>query len=220
LIAIWPHFGWDGISDLHPMDDGSDELIVERLAAVVGIPTLRLSPAFREHFATLDGTTPRALYSVSSDAMHPTAAGAVVAARALEQRIADGLQLEPAADGEIDPLARALAQRKGDRPPERYKPYTNQGGVLGKLGRHREAIASYELALEHGPPPGWAGIIHYNIGLAAERNCDLERARQEYERAIELRPDKTYAEVRLRALPGRESACEESENAGPSSQEE
>jgi lysophospholipase L1-like esterase len=224
LLGVWPHFADGAIIDPHPMDDGSGELVIERLAAGFGIPTFRFSEPFRAHLETLDGASPREAYSTQSDTMHPTPLATGIAARALQQWIDEASSAgsagsagsaERAAVVELDAELLALARRKGERQPERFKLYSNVGSELGRQGDYEGAIASYERALEEEQTDGWRAIHHYNIGVAAERAGDLARARSAYTRSIELRPDQTPAKQRLARLDA--ASEQEPPNADPAS---
>ena len=83
VVAIWPSFLDDEIRDVHPMPGGGDELVVERLARANGIPALRLSEAFRrDRDARSEPANPRLAYT-NGDGMHPSSAGARLAAQAI-----------------------------------------------------------------------------------------------------------------------------------------
>jgi lysophospholipase L1-like esterase len=201
VLGVWPHFGDDAIVDPHPMDDDSGELVIERLAAAEGIATFRFSEAFRAHHAEHGERTPRVAYSTQADTMHPTPLAAGIAARALREHI-EGARLGPRASrDERLAAARALARRKGERAPERFKLHANVGSELARAGDYAGAIAAYERALaEEDQTDGWRALHWYNLGVAAEKAGDPARARAAYQRAIALRPHQTPARHRLERL--------------------
>ena len=85
LVAIWPRFTETNIVEVERGEIRTDDAVlsVESTAKNVGLPTLRLSKAFRADWrARGRSPAPAALYS-QPDGMHPTAEGARVAARAL-----------------------------------------------------------------------------------------------------------------------------------------
>lgn len=211
LIGVWPHFSEDVITDPHPMEDGSGDLVIERLARSAGIASFRFSDVLRAHRPSLGDVTPRAAYSVQSDTMHPTPLAARVVSGALAARIAEVLQAGLPTPTGVDAAAVALAREKGMRAPERFKVDVNMGTAFADRGEYARAIALFERALEGQMSPGWAALIHYNIGNAARLSGDLDRARAEYERAVALRPDQTPAKHRLAQLDAVQS--EEVSNA-------
>ena len=87
LIAIWPRFLDDGIVETPSVSDRDPTPLVERLAAMFGLPSTRLAPAFRRHRAeAADVSNPRLHYS-SGDSLHPSPRGAAVAASALKESV-------------------------------------------------------------------------------------------------------------------------------------
>lgn len=96
LIAIWPRFTDRRVTDSPALDSrlegGRRELVIERLAAIHGIETLRLSPAFRSDWReqTQPASSPKAFYTLG-DGLHPNLVGTALAARSLDSALA-GLQ--------------------------------------------------------------------------------------------------------------------------------
>ena len=77
----------DRIVDLPQMPGGAGELVIERLAAMYGIPALRLSTRFEEQLALRgDDANPRLLYTIG-DRMHPSPEGCRVTAVALREAL-------------------------------------------------------------------------------------------------------------------------------------
>jgi len=203
MLGVWPHFATDGVTDPHPMGDGSGALVVERLAEGLGIPTFRFSDTFRRDFEQRAGPgTPRSLYTVQSDTMHPNPLAASVAASAIVQSLAVTTRrvAAPAGSGEVDAAALDLARAKGEREPERFKIHANVGNELAARGDFAAAIEAFERALAEEQSDGWRAVHHYNLGLAAENAGDHERAKLAYRTAVALRPDQTPAAARLRRL--------------------
>lgn len=120
LIAIWPDFRREGIADFE--NESGPRLLVERLAATHGLPTIRLAPAFRGHFAEVNAAPdPRTFYTVDADGMHPNRTGAEVAAGILKEYLIDSTPPGPPYQpGAPDPEAVAEAARRGgnDEVPE------------------------------------------------------------------------------------------------------
>jgi lysophospholipase L1-like esterase len=82
LVAIWPRFLNDRIADVCFMPQGSDQLVIEHLAAMYDIPSIRLSEFFRQHLSESAGdVNPRLRYS-SGDELHPSPEGSQVTAEA------------------------------------------------------------------------------------------------------------------------------------------
>ncbi len=85
LVAIWPRFLDDRIADVCFMPQGSEQLVVEHLAAMHDIPSVRLSEFFQRHHAESAGAVnPRLRYS-SGDELHPSPEACRVAAEALKR---------------------------------------------------------------------------------------------------------------------------------------
>ncbi len=121
LIAIWPRFFDDRIDDVPKMPDDDNQLVIEQLAAIHGIPAIRLSEFFKQHRAALSGDVNPRLRYTSGDQLHPSAEGCQVAAEALK-RVLDELELgnlpavlEPPSQSLKD--AAAVAKRSVPRNP-------------------------------------------------------------------------------------------------------
>jgi len=114
VIAVWPHFTDATIQDFR--DDPGPLLLVERLAAMHGLPCIRLAPTFRKHYASqATSEKPSKLYNVRDDGMHPNATAAAVAATALKSYLTDPLPpAPPYVQGAPDPEAVAAAAQRGD----------------------------------------------------------------------------------------------------------
>ncbi|NJO50290.1 MAG: tetratricopeptide repeat protein [Leptolyngbyaceae cyanobacterium RM2_2_4] len=63
--------------------------------------------------------------------------------------------------------------------------YINQGRVLANQGKHEEAIAAYNIALDFNPT---LGVIYNNLGNSLQSLDRFEEAIEAYRRAIELTP--------------------------------
>src|SRR5262249_40492614 len=79
--------------------------------------------------------------------------------------------------------------------PLEPRPYINLALCLDQLGRGAHAEATLSAALSH-PPRDWA--LHDDLGQMLLRHGDRERARAEFERALELNPN--YAPDRANLL--------------------
>jgi lysophospholipase L1-like esterase len=93
LVAIWPRFENARITDANALPgklkEGPRELVIERLAAMHGVESVRLSPAFRRDWRARgkEGGNPAAFYTLA-DGLHPNAGGAALAARGLDEALA------------------------------------------------------------------------------------------------------------------------------------
>jgi CHAT domain-containing protein/Flp pilus assembly protein TadD len=63
--------------------------------------------------------------------------------------------------------------------------YINQGRALANQGKHEEAIAAYNIALDFNPT---LGVIYNNLGNSLQSLDRFEEAIEAYRRAIELTP--------------------------------
>jgi lysophospholipase L1-like esterase len=126
LVAIWPRFTDARITDAAALparrEGGRHELVIERLAALHGIESVRLSDAFRRDWRerpARGGETPVSRYTLA-DGMHPTPTGTAVAARGLDEALA-GLAGRPRPapqrrpdDAQVVALARELGRVQPD----------------------------------------------------------------------------------------------------------
>lgn len=76
--------------------------------------------------------------------------------------------------------------------------YLNRGNSYYLSSQYDAALADYEAALANDVNKPWAAW--YNIGLAYEAKKDKEKARQAYEKALELNPSFTPAQLKLAKL--------------------
>ena len=199
LLVIWPRFLDDRIADVCFMPQGSEQLVVEHLAAMHDIPSVRFSEFFQRHHAELAGAVnPRLRYS-SGDELHPSPEGARVAAEALKRILAEIDADRAASAREIprsaqsDAEAVAAARALGQAQPNYARVHNRMGTELLKIGKLEEAAAQFKLALEADPT--YAGA-HNNLGITYER-LGHEEAQVQFERAIQFRPDFTHAHFNL-----------------------
>ena len=212
LVAIWPRFLDDRIADVCFMPQGSEQLVVEHLAAMYDIPSVRLSEFFQRHRAESSGAVnPRLRYS-SGDELHPSVEGCSVTAEALKRILADlNVGLAPSAreiprSAQSDAEAVAAAKALGQAQPNYARVHNRMGTELLKMGKPAEAVAEFKQALEADPT--YAGA-HNNLGITYER-LGHEEAQAQFELAIQLRPDFTHAHFNLARIlmkKGRGSAA-------------
>ena len=204
VVAIWPRFLDDGIEDVCFLpqgraNDDSPLLVVEHLAAMSGIPSVRLSEYFRRHMAkATDAVNPRLHYSLG-DELHPSDEGCQVAAMAMKQILADldagrlvsarAIPRSAQSDAEAVAAARALGQAQ----PNDARVHNRMGTELLKAGKPAEALAQFQQAIEADPTHAGA---HNNLGVAYER-LGRGEAQAQFERAIQLDPDFTHAHFNL-----------------------
>ena len=86
------------------------------------------------------------------------------------------------------------------------------GLCLSKLNRRAEAVAAFQAAVASDPNFAHA---HFNLGMALEREGELESAQKSYERAAELRPDFLEPPARLVGLAGRTGDWNKVRELGP-----
>ena len=198
LVAIWPRFLDDRIADVCFLPQ-SDHLVVEHLAAMYNIPSIRLSEFFRRrHAESADPVNPRLRYS-QGDELHPSPEGCRVAAEALKH-VLDDLSAgrlptthQMARSVQSDAEALATAKALGQTQPNYARVYSRVGAELFKAGQPMEAAAQFRQALEADPTDAGA---YNNLGVAYER-MGHEEAQAQFERAIQLRPDFTHAHFNL-----------------------
>jgi tetratricopeptide (TPR) repeat protein len=71
--------------------------------------------------------------------------------------------------------------KAADIAPGESRHRANMGTVLGLMGRYDESYAMFEQVV----PPAYA---HYNVSVLADGRGDRDRAKQEYDAAVELDP--------------------------------
>ncbi|MBM4028118.1 MAG: tetratricopeptide repeat protein, partial [Planctomycetes bacterium] len=224
LVVIWPRFLEDrivdvcflpeevlrvksGVSSKEPTSnfalqtstlasETSGRLVVEHLAAMCEIPSVRLSAFFRRHAA--GATNPRRQYTLG-DELHPSPTGCRVAAEALKEILAalDAGRV-PAAraiprSAEQDAQALAAARTLGQARPNYARVHNRLGTELLKAGKPAEAVVQFQQAIAADPTHAGA---HNNLGLAYER-LGREDAQAQFERALQLQPDFTHAHFNL-----------------------
>ncbi|MGD0143585.1 MAG: sulfotransferase [Rhizomicrobium sp.] len=81
--------------------------------------------------------------------------------------------------------ALALLQRARELAPRNVDVLNALGLALARLSRQREAVAVYDAALRQSPA---TPMLHYNKACALEDLSELTRARNEFERTLELQP--------------------------------
>lgn len=190
LIVIWPKFLNDRIVDVGFMPENDEQLVVEALAAMHELPSVRLSGFFREHRAkSTAARNPRQTYS-SGDGLHPSPAGAHIAAAALKNILSDldTRRVLPAPQS-VQTDAVSAARTLGQARPNYARVHNRTGTELLKQGKLAEAVAAFQQALSADPTHAGA---HNNLGVTYER-MGAEGAQAEFEKAIELQPDFTPA---------------------------
>ena len=194
IVAIWPSFLDDAITDSHVMPESPHELVVERLAQMYGIPAVRLSNYFRRAWrAAGAGSSPRLLYTIG-DELHPSAEGCRVAATALEAILAN-LEAGPDARAsqssavlapEAGPAAIAAALALGQEQAPDYAEVLNRLGNEAVQSRKlQDALKYYRMALAEDPSHADA---HNGLGIVHKYQGDLAAAATHFERAVRIAP--------------------------------
>ncbi|REK26610.1 MAG: hypothetical protein DWQ42_08570 [Planctomycetota bacterium] len=189
LIAVWPAFLDKEIVDPHMMNDGSGDLVIERLAWSRGIATVRLSDHYRNDLKALpESPSPRVAYTARSDTMHPNARGCELAAEALYHALTtpEARSLKPLSADDFDPqavqMANLIAQREASLQVESDDP---QLQVLERQFRLAEMESHLRAQLEETPDNYRARI---KLGLQYARQRRLEEALAQFARATECQP--------------------------------
>ena len=212
LLAVWPRFLDDRIADVGFMPQAGEQLIVEHLAAIHDIPSVRLSKFFQQHRAELDDKVNPRLHYSAGDELHPSAEGSRVAAEAFKRVLDDldsgraTLAREILRSAQSDAEALAAAKALGQTQPNYARVHNRMGTELLKAGKPDEAVAQFKKAIEADPTHAGA---HNNLGIAYER-LGREDAQEQFEKAIQLRPDFTHAHFNLARIlmrTGREGSA-------------
>lgn len=199
LIAIWPRFLENRIVDVCFMPQNSDKLVVEHLAAMNNIPSIRLSKFFQQQLSKLrEPANPRLRYS-SGDELHPSPEGCRVAAEALKHilthlDISQPLLTQDAVRSKQgDTEAMAAAKALGQAQPNYARVHNHMGAQFLKAGEWTKAVSEFKKALKTDPTHAGA---YNNLGIAYERLGHKE-VQTQFERAIQLQPDFTQAHFNL-----------------------
>ena len=189
LIAIWPGFLDNSIRDAHFVPEDPSRLVVEGLASLYGIPTVRLSDYFRRAWrATGAEVSPRLRYSIG-DELHPSAEGNRVAAEALREILADleAGAFEVAESFEAGREALASAEALGREPAPDYAETLNRLGNGAAESQDLEAaIRYYSMAVAEDP--GHADA-HNGLGVVRKQQGDISAAASHFREAVEIAPD-------------------------------
>jgi Flp pilus assembly protein TadD/lysophospholipase L1-like esterase len=208
LVAIWPKFLDDRIADVGFMPGNDEQLVVEALAAGRGIPSVRFSKFFRQHHAeSTAALQPRRYYS-SGDSLHPSPAGARVAAAALKRMLDEldtGRISSVPGPIPVDAVAVAAARTLGQAQPNYARVHNRTGTEYLKQDKLAEAETAFKQALKADPSHAGA---HNNLGVTYER-MGRDGAQAEFERAIELQPDFTQARFNRSRLLMRKGQIDE-----------
>jgi tetratricopeptide (TPR) repeat protein len=195
LIAIWPRFEHDGIVDTGFMSEGGGELVIERLATLFGLETVRLSTPLTSHWRSNDpARSPRSVYTLG-DGMHPSVQGCLVAAEALKATLERPRARR--ARQERDPAAAARAMALATAEPDRAVVESNIGLEHQKQGRHESAIARFRAALEINPR---LAMAHNNLGNSLRALGRDDEAIVHWRKAAEIDPESTGAFLNLAEL--------------------
>ena len=195
LVAIWPRFFDDRIDDTPKLND--EVLVVESLAAMQGIATVRLSECFRQELATM-GTkvNPRTRFTLG-DQLHPSAEGCRVAAQALHKILADFQAGQLASSGvtakTINADAVKMARALGSDKPNYSRVHNRLGTDLMREKKYDESVKEFQQALEEDPKNAGA---HNNLGIAFER-LGRDDAAEQFKLAISIQPDFAMAHFNL-----------------------
>ena len=207
LIAVWPRFLNDRVTDVHAIPD-SDLLIVEALAARNRIPSFRLSKYFESALAANSTggerpISPKLLFS-QGDELHPSSEGAKIAAQAIHEALTNGVA-ELSTHDPIDNmrLDKAIAQ-VGLNSPNYARVFNRIGNDYLKKGQFDEAIEQYEKALIEDADNA---ASHNNIGIALQR-AGKEGAIEHYRQAVALQRDFAEAHFNLGAALERSDRAE------------
>lgn len=198
LIAIWPRFTDDAIQDLPLMPDQQDVLVIESLAADLGIPTVRLSSFYRDHWKTQSARqSPRLLYT-NGDQLHPSLNGCRLAAQAIKTALGELAMPKQKApvpgEGAAGLAAIDAAETLGINKPNYARVYYNQARRLASQGNRDGAISKYEDALIADPD---FELPYINLAILLASQGQIDRALGLLQTAIKLKPFSADAHANL-----------------------
>lgn len=206
LVAIWPRFDDSEIVDLPAMPGDPGSLVVERLTASLGLPSLRLSDAYRRSLAGEEGSNPRLAYTIG-DGMHPSVAGCAVAASALVEALGDAER--EVGEGTPDEATVEAALALGQAAEPNYaRVFTRLGNLAREEGRSQEAEKQYLRALEEDPGSTDALI---NLGNLKRDAGDDATAEDLWRRALQLDPGRGDARFNVATMLHEQGRVEQAE---------
>lgn len=192
LVAIWPRFFDDRIADVHFLPDDDGELVIERLASIHGVPSVRLSEPLQQLATSADGVRNPRLRYTTGDGLHPSAEGGRAAAQVLKQTLADldagrlATMAKTIRSADAGSAAVAAARALGKDTPSYVRVYNRLGNDLLKSGKLPDAVDQFEKALEEDPNHA---PTYNNLGIAYERLGRVAEALAQFEYALQLEPD-------------------------------
>lgn len=195
LVAIWPHFYDNRITEGPTLPGENGRVVALELAHAFGLPTARLAPAFQN--ALRVGASPRnpRLAFSQGDGLHPNKKGVEVASRALKMVIDSraSLELKEPLPLESLNLGDTLTQL-GSGQPDYARVLHREGVEYLKAGELDRAIERFNEAL--GEDQSHAGA-YSNRGVAHRRQGLDQQAIQDFQKAIALQPDFHQAHFNL-----------------------
>ncbi len=196
LIAIWPRFGSDAITDVHYMSGMNDTLLIETLAWARGIRTRRLSVDFRRDWDSRSrGSSPEEVYSARQDGMHPNALGVWVAASALRDFVDAPETPAPDQPAPYNLAAAEAARELGRQGYIETRPMRDRAFEVLHMQRRPEAADAYLETLLKDNPDDYFLLLR--TGADAAETGDLDKARARLEQAVRLQPDRPEAGFHL-----------------------
>ncbi|MGB0579356.1 MAG: tetratricopeptide repeat protein [Limisphaerales bacterium] len=171
LIVPWPKF--TDINIGYPNPSGPPPLLIERLAAMNGLPIKTLADAFPK----VDN--PRQEFTAAGDGMHPNAVAAEIVARRLREMIDVGLPPPPYQVGMVDADAIEIAKRASREALSPEELDVRAYLALGRQGREEEAFEVLRDMLNRDPQDllaaGYLGRSLFDSGHVAEARPYLEQ---------------------------------------------
>lgn len=198
LVAIWPRFYENRVGNFPLLPHTNEVPIIEYLAAMQNLPTVRLSPYFQKALMeSEESNNPRLLFS-QGDELHPSKYGAKIAAKALHDSVQRLIQGESKVKSKVlnhhHPDIGTLMEKLGAEVPNYARVYHREGVNHLKNGQIEKALSAFQKTLEEDPEHAGA---HYNMGLAFESLGKTNQAHQAWEKAVDLDPDFSLAHFKL-----------------------
>jgi len=192
-VVAWPVFE-DALIG-HP-SAGDRPLIIERLAAMNGLPVKRLDREFNQAWQSLSPRpNPREHFTVRGDGMHPNGAAAALTAKILRQWLDEPIAQPPYQTGERDTEAiRLAAMRAGEMPINTRSIEGRRFESLMYRDRVDEAHEYLLGVLSEDPANPWA---NYCLGWSFFSGPQPTSSLPFLQNAVQLLPDEVGARTRL-----------------------
>ncbi len=200
LVAIWPHFLDAQIMDGQVMGDDRQTLIIERLCRMYGLPTYRISTAFRQESQKNGPVRSHRLRYTIGDSLHPSAEGCRIAATALKGVLREMVhgRYKMSNSGPEDLPAVAAAAVTGRESHTYGNLWINLGNESLLDEDYEDAARYFRMAIEVlGDEPAPLASAHHALGALLGKQRAFSESERHLRLALELAPGNPHVRLTL-----------------------